>query len=157
MPNIQTALRAEITRLSRKESRGQLEGTRKATVQHRKDIAALKREVSQLQQQVRLLSRKSLAAPSPTAAAHAQQATKVRFVAKGLRSQRERLGLSAADLGKLVGVSAQSVYNWEGGQTRPHDTQIAKLVQLRAMGKREASARLKQMTVVKAKAPRKKQ
>jgi hypothetical protein len=37
---------------------------------------------------------------------------KVRFVADGLKSQRSRLGLSAADYGRLVGVSAQSVYNW---------------------------------------------
>jgi DNA-binding transcriptional regulator YiaG len=146
MPNIGTVLREEITRLSRKESRGQIEPTKKATAQHRKDIAALKRQIAQLERQMKLLSRKSLSTAAVTAASHATPGTKVRFVAKGLKSQRERLGLSAGDFGKLVGVSAQSVYNWEGGQTRPRDEQIAKLSQLRTIGKREAGERLRQAT-----------
>ena len=138
MPNIGTVLREEITRLSRKESRGQIDPTKKATTQHRKDIAALKRQVAQLERQMKLLLRKSLSTDAVTAASRATTGTKIRFVAKGLKSQRERLGLSAGDFGKLVGVSAQSVYNWEGGQTRPRDEQIAKLVKLRSVGKRDA-------------------
>ena len=144
MPNIGTILREEITRLSRKESRRQIDPTRKATAQHRKDIAALKRQVVQLERQMELLSRRPLSTPA-TAAGQATPGTKVRFVAKGLKSQRERLGLSAGDFGKLVGISAQSVYNWEGGQTRPRKEQIAKLAQLRTIGKREAGERLKQL------------
>jgi DNA-binding XRE family transcriptional regulator len=144
MPNIGTVLREEITRLSRKESRSQVDATRKATTQHRKDIAALKRQVAQLERQVKLLARRSLASPKPGAGA-AAPAPKVRFVAKGLKSQRERMGLSAADFGKLIGVTAQSVYNWEGGETRPRDEQIARLAQLRTVGKREALRRLEQL------------
>jgi len=144
MPNIGSVLREEITRLSRKETRGQIDPTRKATTQHRKDIAALKRQVADLERQVRLLARTSSATAAAVGARRATSGTKVRFVAKGLKSQRERLGLSAGDFGRLVGVSAQSIYNWEGGQTRPRDEQVAKLVQLRAVGKREATERLKQ-------------
>jgi transcriptional regulator with XRE-family HTH domain len=72
-----------------------------------------------------------------------------------MRSQRERLGLSQADFGNLLGVSAQSVYNWEHGETRPRDEQIAKIAALRAVGKREAGARLKQMRGAKGKTARK--
>ena len=36
--------------------------------------------------------------------------TAVRRSAKGLAKQRERLGLSAAEMGVLLGVSGQSVY-----------------------------------------------
>jgi hypothetical protein len=61
MPNIGTVLREEISRLSRRESRSQVDATKKATAQHRRDIAALKRQVAQLQRQVTLLSRKVLA------------------------------------------------------------------------------------------------
>ena len=71
----------------------------------------------------RMLARRAGSA-SRTAASDATPVTKVRFVAKGLKSQRDRLGLSAAEFGKLIGVSAQSVYNWEGGQTRPRDEQM---------------------------------
>ena len=143
MPNIGTVLREEITRLSRKETRSQVDPTRKATTQHRKDIAALKRQVAGLERQLKMLLRR--AATPATARSDEASGTKTRFVAKGLKSQRGRLGLSAADFGKLIGVSAQSVYNWEGGTTRPRDEQIAKLAQLRAVGKREAGSRLLQL------------
>jgi DNA-binding XRE family transcriptional regulator len=143
MPNIGTVLREEISRLSRKESRSQVDATRKATAQHRRDIAALKRQVAQLQRQVTQLSRKVLGAPpalsSDPAAKH------VRFAAKGLRSQRNRLGLSQTDMGTLLGVSAQSIYNWESESARPRDEQLVKLAALRGIGKREAGERLKQL------------
>ena len=66
-------------------------------------------------------------------------------MAKGLRSQRARLGLSAADLGKLIGVSAQSIYNWESDKARPRAAQIARVAQLRVMNKREAQAQLNKL------------
>jgi DNA-binding XRE family transcriptional regulator len=100
----------------------------------------LKRQVAQLERQLKLLARKVLGA-SPVPAPDAS-GSKVRFVAKGLRSQRARLALSAEDFGKLVGVSAQSIYNWESAKSRPRVEQIAKLAQLRALGKRDAEARL---------------
>jgi DNA-binding transcriptional regulator YiaG len=148
MPNIGTVLREEITRLSRKESRGQVDPTRKATAQHRRDIAGLKRKVAQLERQVALLSRKALGAP-PVLSSDSP-AKPARFAAKGLRSQRNRLGLSATDFGKLLGVSAQSIYNWEREVARPRAEQVAKLSALRGVGKREAGARLKQLSPGKA-------
>jgi len=78
----------------------------------------------------------------------------VRFAAKGLRAQRKRLGLSAADFGRLVGVSSQSIYNWEQESARPREEQIAKLVQLRALGKREARERVTEQVGTKVKARR---
>lgn len=146
MPNIGSVLREEITRLSRKETRGQIDSTRKATAQHRKDIAALKRQVAALERQVKVLARRSSTAAAAGAASRATGQPKLRFVAKGLKSQRERLGLSAGEFGRLVGVSAQSIYNWEGGATRPRDEQVARLARLRSIGKREAGQRLEQAT-----------
>jgi DNA-binding XRE family transcriptional regulator len=143
MPNIGTILRDEITRLSRKESRVQINSTKRTTASHRKDIALLKRQVMQLERQVKALSRRAtatLVAPRVTA-----EATKFRFAAKGLRTQRARLGLSAADFGKLIGVSAQSIYNWESEKARPRAGQIARVAQLRMMGKREAQAELRKL------------
>ncbi|MCC7327199.1 MAG: helix-turn-helix transcriptional regulator [Burkholderiales bacterium] len=135
-------LRDEILRLSRKEARSQVDPTRKVTMRQRRDIAELKRQVEQLQRQVALLSRKTLAAP---AAAVDSTGLRVRFTAKGLRTHRERLGLSAGEFGTLVGVSAQSIYNWELGKARPRPEQLSKVVVVRGMGKREAQARLKQL------------
>ena len=140
MPNIGTVLKAEISRLSRKESRSQVDPTRKATAQHRRDIAALKRQVAQIERQVALFSRKILATPLP--APSEAPVKPLRFAAKALRSQRNRLGLSAADFGKLLGVSAQSIYTWERELARPRAEQVAKLAALRGVGKREAGQRL---------------
>jgi transcriptional regulator with XRE-family HTH domain len=69
--------------------------------------------------------------------------------AKALRVQRERLGLSAEDFGKLLGVSAQSIYNWEHAKARPRAEQVSKLAALRGIGKREAEARLDQLGAAK--------
>ena len=62
---------------------------------------------------------------------------------------RERLGLSADDFGKLLGVSAQSIYNWEHENARPRAEQLANVAALRGIGKREAKARLDQLGAAK--------
>lgn len=144
MPNIGSLLREEISRLSRRETRSLVDSTRKATSQHRRDIAALKRQVTQLQRQIKQLSHRSLggqqADPSDTAA------KPVRFTSKGLRSLRSRLGVSQTDLGRLLGVSAQSIYNWEREAAKPRAGQLAKLSALRAVGKRQAAEMLEQLS-----------
>jgi DNA-binding XRE family transcriptional regulator len=143
MPNIGNVLRTEISRLALRTSRNEIHPTRRATAQHRRDIASLKRQVAQLERQFKLLARSGVAKPAAVSSDSA--GTRVRFVAKGLRAQRNRLGLSAADFGKLVGVSPQSIYNWEQALARPRDEQISKLAALRSIGKREAGARLQQL------------
>jgi len=143
MPNIATVLREEITRLARKEIRKGTVSLQKASSQYRRDIAALKRQVAGLQRQVALLEPK--VPVHPREAAPVDDNTRVRFTAKGLRSQRKRLGLSAADYARLVGVSTQSVSNWEREATRPRKEQLLALTSLRTIGKKEAQARLHQI------------
>ena len=153
MPNIGSVLKEEIIRLSRKESRSQVDPTRKAAIRQRREVAELKRQVAQLTRQVALLLRKTLGAPAVVAAD--TKGKPARFSAKGLKVQRERLGLSADDFGKLVGVSAQSIYNWENEKARPRAEQLSKVAALRGIGKREAKARLDQLgSARKARKPR---
>jgi len=153
MPNVGSVLRDEIKRLSRREIRLQTEPTKKTTNQHRHHIAALNRKVAQLERQIALLARLAgrQQQPSNRSSAADGSAPKLRFVAKGLRSHRSRLGLSAGDFGKLVGVSANSVYAWESGTTIPRRTQLAKIAALRNLGKREAAQRLQAATRTKSK------
>jgi DNA-binding transcriptional regulator YiaG len=142
MPNVAALLKQEITRLARKEIRGTALALKKSSAQHRRSIAALRRQIAELQRQLATLGRKLEKGAGATQSV--PQTPKVRFVARGLRSHRARLGLSAAEYGKLVGVSAQSIYNWEQGAARPRAAQLAALVALRGIGKREAQARLRQ-------------
>lgn len=55
MPNIVTALKEEIIRVTRKDIRQETAVTKRATAQYRRDIAALKRQVKELQSTVALL------------------------------------------------------------------------------------------------------
>lgn len=153
MPNIGSVLREEITRLSRKEARGQVDPARKATATHRRDIAALKRQVANLERQVTQLLRKN--AGSRPEVSPAADAKPIRFSAKRLQSQRSRLGLSAIDFGRLLGVSARAIYNWEHEVARPRGEQLGKLAALRGIGKREAEERLRQLAAASSSSPHK--
>lgn len=142
MPNIGTVLKSEISRVSRKEVRGETQALKKSISQYRTQIADLKRRLQALEQQVKRLGKVSVKAAAAAEPAEDASGPQVRFSAKSLASQRRRLGLSAASVARLLGVSALSVYKWEGGKTRPRAKQIAAIAQLRQMGKRDVAQRL---------------
>ncbi len=140
MPNIASILKSEISRVARKEVRGESLSLKKAVSAYRAEIAALKRRLQALEQELRRLRKTtSKLAPVVTKEVSAQ---KVRFSAKGLASQRKRLALSADDCGLLLGASGQSIYNWEGGKVRPRAEHQPAIATLRDMGKKEVAARL---------------
>lgn len=139
MANLAALLKSEITRLARKELKAQLQPLRKANAAQRHDIAALKRQLSDLQRQ---LARTAKATGVAERTVEEPAAASARFSAKGLQSHRARLGLSAGDYGALAGVSAQSIYNWERGKARPRPSQVAALAEVRGLGKRAALERL---------------
>lgn len=141
MPNIGTVLKSEISRVSRKEVRGETQALKKSISQYRAQIADLKRRMQVLEQQVKRLG-KATGRPAAPQAEAGEAGPKIRFSAKSLIAQRRRLGLSAAALARLLGVSALSVYKWESGNTRPRAKQIEAIAALRGMGKREVAQRL---------------
>jgi DNA-binding transcriptional regulator YiaG len=144
MPNIASALKSEIARVARKEIRAETQGLKKSQSTHRTESAALKRRIQTLEQQLRILSKASAKA-APAAASEAAPATPLRFSAKGLASQRQRLGLSAHDCGLLVGASGQSIYNWEAGEARPRAKHLAAIADLKTLGKKQAAAKLESL------------
>ncbi len=144
MPNIASLLKTEINRLARRAVRAETEALKKSSSNYRSEIAALKRRIAALEQQVRRQGRGPAARPS---AADADEAPgeRRRFSAKGLAKHRQRLGLSAEAFGKLVGVTGQSIYKWEAGKARPRAAQVQAIAAIRTLGKREAQARLEQL------------
>ena len=139
MPNIASILKAEITRLARKEVRAATEPLRKLVVAHRSQIAALKRRSHGLEQELRRL-RKSKRATVEQPVTDSTAGQRNRFSAKSLASQRRRLSLSAHDVGILIGASGQSVYNWEAGKARPRSNHMPAIAALRTLGKKDAMA-----------------
>ena len=108
---------------------------------YRAEIAALKRRPQALEQELRRLSKTGIKA-APAAAAEEPSQDVLRFSAKSLAAQRQRLGLSADDCGRLVGASGQSIYNWEAGTVRPRAKHLPAIAALRQLGKKEAAAHL---------------
>lgn len=143
MANLASVLKSEIRRLARSEAKEVTAVSRRAAAQHRRDIAELKRKVSSLERKVALLEKRTWREVAPVA--ETPDAEGLRFSAKGLASRRKKLGLSGADYARLLGVSTQTLYNWEQGRSKPRKEQLAKLAALRSLTKREAAARLEQL------------
>ena len=141
MSNIVTALKAEIIRLARKELRSETAKLKKASAQYRSDIAALKRRVATLEKQ-------PAGRPAKPAIAQVSADTdvRIRYSAKSLSAQRQRLELSASAMGILLGVSPKTIYTWEAGKSRPRQRQMAAIAEVRGLGKKEAEARIKQLS-----------
>lgn len=142
MPNIANALKAEISRLARKELRSETGSSKKAIVAYRHDIAELKRRMQSLEREVARLSH---ASTEVTYSPMESSAQNLRFRADGFAQHRKRLGLSAREIGILVGASPLSVYKWESGRTHPREKHLTAIAELRKMGKREAARRLAEL------------
>ena len=143
MPNLASILKQEIARVARKEVRRETAALKKASTGHRSEIATLKRRAVEMERQLRGVAKN--AHPAPVAANDESIAEGARFSAKGLATHRKRLGLSASELGLLMGASTQSVYNWESGKARPHAKFLPVIVALRTVGKRETAAHLESL------------
>lgn len=140
MSSLAKVLKDEISRLARKEARAETASLQKASSQYRRDIAELKRQVKSLEQRLAFLEkqeRQRVTADTPV-----EKAEQVRFSPKYVKSHREKLGLSAADYARLVGVSALTIYNWEQGKSKPRAQQLADWAAIRNLGKREAKKQL---------------
>ncbi|MCY1243406.1 hypothetical protein D9M72_564200 [compost metagenome] len=143
MPNIASILKAEISRVARKEVRTEIETLKKASAQYRSAIAALRRQVDSLEKEFKRANKgteRARSAPGSTPAT--EQVPVRRFSATRLAAHRGKLGLSAAAYGSLVGVSGQTIYHWEQGKARPRAAQLQTLAGVRAMGKRDVQAHM---------------
>jgi DNA-binding transcriptional regulator YiaG len=139
MSNVGKILNSEILRLSQKVVRLHIGPIRSATSAYRKQLVNLKKQVQQLEREVAALRRASATHDSSP---QDDSAAIPRFSAKGLRSLRGRLELSAAEFGRLIEVGAQTVYNWENEKTSPRPAQRSAIAGLRNIGKKQVRLRL---------------
>jgi DNA-binding transcriptional regulator YiaG len=144
MANIATVFKEEISRLSRKEVRGATDNLKKSSAQYRSDIAALRRRVDALEKQLSRLTK--LASTPSEVISSSEVKTRVRFTAKGFKTLRLRLGLTAEVLAGLLDVSPATIYGWEAGKSKPRESQLVKIIALRGMGKKDVVAILNRLT-----------
>ena len=138
MANVASALKDEISRISRKEIRRETAFLKKSSTSYRSEIAALKRRVQDLERELRRAGRGGKQTVAVAAEEHSVSPG-TRFSARSMASQRRRLGLSAAECGLLIGASAQSIYNWEEGKARPRVQHLPAIYALRTLGRRQAN------------------
>lgn len=145
MPNIANVLKAEIARVARKEVRTDTESLKKAIALYRHEIATLKKRLAQVEKDLKRSGRRKGGGVASSLVPAEAGGRPLRFSAPRLAAQRKKLGLSAADFARLLGVSSLSVYKWESGKTRPRQAQLEVIAAARNLGKREALARLEQL------------
>ncbi|EGI78621.1 helix-turn-helix domain-containing protein [Hylemonella gracilis] len=147
MAQLASLLKAEIVRLARKEVRAELQALQKASSRYRTELAALKRQIKDQQRQLAKQAKSGGRAKpvSSDTAGEDEDNPRLRFRASGFATLRKKLDLSAADMGKLVGVTQQTVYHWEKGQARPRASQLQNIAAIRKLGKRGAAAKLAEM------------
>lgn len=134
MPNFAAQLKSEIQRLARKEIRADTSSLRKSSTSYRAEIAALKRRISALETTVKKLSK--LAPPTKD---ESEEVSELRWRVPGFVSLRKKLNLSASDMGKLLGITGNTVYAWEAGKSRPRSSQLSAIARVRKLGKRAAT------------------
>ena len=133
MSTFATQLKNEIGRLAKKEVRAETASIKKANSQYRADIAELKRRLTQLESQIKKSPTQS---PMPQKV-RSESNENLRFRVDGFATLRKKLGLTANEMGALIGVSGQSIYKWEKGTARPRASQLQAISAVRKMGKRQ--------------------
>ena len=152
MSTIMKELKAEISRLARKEIKKEIAPVQRVNASRRGMIADLRRQVGALQRDVADLHRalaRGGAVPLPVRAApNADDADGRKgfwITGKGVRKLRLRLGLTQTAFAQLANVSGQTVVNWEGTKgkisLRRKDTP-GRLQEIRKMKKRDVKALL---------------
>ena len=152
MSNIVKELKAEISRLARKEAKQVVSPVQKASATYRGLIAGLRRQVDALQKELAML-KKAVPAPEKALAAKTEPEGRFWITGKGVRKLRQRLGQTQAKFSKLIGVSVPTVVNWEGVDGKVEirkKATMARLQQIKGMGKKEVAAMMGAETAAEA-------
>ena len=135
MPNFAGTLKSEIRRLARKEVRASVMPLRKLVAGMRRRIAQQRKLIAELERNARRSGNSAR-----TAEASASEESQIRFSPEWVKAHRKKLKMSRRVYAKLIGVSAQSIFGWETGRTRPRRRALELWRKIRSMGKRELKA-----------------
>ena len=141
MPDIARVLKEEIQRLARKAAVAYL---RKDNAMLKRVAADHKRRLATLERENRLLTADAQRRRKQGMQVTDSEVATARITAKMIRATRGKLSLSQADFAELVGVNAQTVYQWEHKEGRLSFRGDAKaaIVVLRKLNRNEARQRL---------------
>ena len=158
MPDIGRVLKEEIQRLARKEIRAPIIKLRKDNAALKRTAADLKRRVATLERDNRRLLADTEQRRKQASSTDEEAAQSARITAKTVHGIRAKLGLSQAELAKLLGVNPQTVYQWEHkeGRLTFRGNIKTRIVEVRKLKASEAKKRLEDIkTRPKTKAKKK--
>lgn len=169
MPNFSKLFQEEVRRLARKEAKTDLDRVKKDTAELRRALSAARKEISALQQAVKQagkLAGKAAAGTASTAATAAKAAPKgkekedgrKRITGKSIINLRTKLGLTQGEFAALLGVTGQSIYQWEHkeGALKFRGGAKERLQAIKGIGAREARKRLAELNITRKRGPRSK-
>lgn len=152
MSTFAESLKREIARIARKELKNELDGLRKTNLLQRGDIAALKREVKNLKGRLakaeRVTSKTAAVVLPPVQlptvpASRSPVGSLGSFNHEAFSDYRQRLGVTQAEMGRLVEASSLSVWKWESGKAQPRAGALMRIQSAMKLGKRAALAKAK--------------
>jgi DNA-binding transcriptional regulator YiaG len=145
MSNVVNVLKAEIARISKREAKRATQGIGKSNVWLKKTVADLRKRVVLLEKENKHLVAmvKKFQAAQPQVP-DAGEGKKARFSSRGIRALRNKLRLSQADFGRLLGTTPGAVFLWEKkeGPLNLRDRTKAAILSIRGMRAREAKEKL---------------
>ncbi len=144
MPNFTKLFQEEVRRLARKELKGAFARAQKGGVELKRALAGVKKRLSAIERNQKQLMRQAGADTASTTGEPEGASPRLRISSTTIRTLRDRLRLTQTEFAKLVGVSGQSVYQWErrGGRLHLRHATLERIREIKSLGAREARKRL---------------
>jgi DNA-binding transcriptional regulator YiaG len=136
MGKIENTLKAEITRLARKELRTAVGSLSKRVGELRQRISQLSKMVAKMDNAAARKTQGRMAEGQPQAASNVEIKA-ARITGRVIRNIRRKLGITQEKLALLLEVSPGAVAFWEQGRARPRGANKAAIVALRKLGRRD--------------------
>jgi len=134
MGKLESTIKSEIQRLTKRELRSTF-------IPLRKEVRAMRLKLSGLSKGIASLNRMAkdlhLEESKPKLDATPEEVKASRLTPDRIRGLRKKLGISMRELGVLTGASIGAVLSWEKGKFKPRGDKKAALVALRKVRKRD--------------------
>ena len=149
MGKLESTIKSEIQRLSKREIRATFVPLRREVRGMRLRLSSLSKNFSTLN---RLAKEQMQNLPKKGLEATPEEVKASRLTPERIRGLRKKLGISMRELGLLIGVTTWAVLMWEKGKFKPRGEKKAALVGLRKFKKQEIRKLLDEKAGSKVKA-----
>ena len=144
MPNVAQVLKEEIARIAKHVSKMAVAQPKKTAIANTKTLVGIKRRLAQIEKNLGVLQKTLKSCCPSQAPAVEAPGTKAWMSGRGIKGLRNKMRISQAALGKLVGASTATVLRWEKspGKLTFRGATLGKILALRGVGVQESRKRL---------------